>query len=55
MVLLAVVWAGHPRYGVRAAIRWAPVVLVPAAIAVFAVFEYSRSGISTRPKQADHL
>ena len=29
--------------GVRAAIRWAPVVLVPAAIAVFAVFEYSRS------------
>ena len=43
VVLLAVVWAGHPRYGVRAAIRWAPVVLVPAAIAVFAVFEYSRS------------
>lgn len=43
VVLLAVVWAGHPRYGVRAAIRWAPVVLVPAAIAIFAVFEYSRS------------
>lgn len=43
VALLAVALAGHPRFGIRAAIRWAPVVLVPAAIGVFALFEFSRS------------
>lgn len=43
VALLATALAGHPRWGVRAAVRWLPVVLAPLAIVVFGVFEYSRS------------
>lgn len=43
IALLVMGLAGHPRFGVRAAVRWLPVVLAPMAIVVFGLFEFSRS------------
>lgn len=41
--LLACAVAGSPRESRRILVRWAPVILVPAALVVFGLFEYSRS------------
>lgn len=43
LALLALALSGHPRSGVRATVRWLPVVLAPLAIVMFGLFEYSRS------------
>jgi len=43
VALLVVAFGGHPRFGIRAGLRLMPVVLMPLAIVMFAMFEYSRS------------
>lgn len=43
VAILAMYWIGSRRESVRTAVRTAPLFLIPAAIAVFGIFEYSRS------------
>ncbi|HRY10195.1 MAG: hypothetical protein KDC39_14400 [Actinobacteria bacterium] len=43
VAILAMAFAGSPRQGVRVLVRLLPVAFVPAVMAVFGLFEYSRS------------
>src|SRR5690606_36276865 len=45
VAVVAMVAAGSPRTWVSRATRWAPLIFAPAVIAVFGVFEYSRSWV----------
>ena len=45
VAVVAMVAVGSPRTWVSRATRWAPLIFAPAVIAVFGVFEYSRSWV----------
>ena len=45
IVVAAFTYVGDPRPRIRGFVKLAPVILIPAVVAVFAVFEYSRSWV----------